>query len=120
MDRINRFLFINLLVILLMTACGAQVTETPPALAATQTVLPGQTLASGELPQTEAGVPRISIEDAKAAFDNGLAVIVDVRSPSAFETSHVAGSISVPLGAIEQDPTGLDLAKEQWIITYCT
>ena len=62
----------------------------------------------------------MSIEEARAALENGTAVIVDVRSPDAYETSHIAGAISVPLGEIERNPTGLSLEKDQWIITYCT
>jgi rhodanese-related sulfurtransferase len=60
------------------------------------------------------------ITDARAAFDNGAAIIVDVRSPEAFTMSHVAGAISIPLSDIEANPTGVKLDKSQWIITYCT
>ena len=72
------------------------------------------------LPQTEGEVPRVSVEEAKAALDSGAAIIVDVRSPAAYEHNHVAGALSIPLGTIEQDPTNLKLDKAQWIITYCT
>jgi rhodanese-related sulfurtransferase len=65
-------------------------------------------------------VPRISPEEAQAALESGAAVIVDVRSSEAFEASHVAGAISVPLGAIERDLANVPLDKDQWIITYCT
>jgi rhodanese-related sulfurtransferase len=33
---------------------------------------------------------------------------------------HIAGSISIPLSEIENDPAGVKLDKKQWIITYCT
>jgi rhodanese-related sulfurtransferase len=72
------------------------------------------------LPQTEAEVPRVSLEEAEAALDSGAAIFVDVRSPAAYETSHTAGAISIPLGEIERNLTGLALEKDQWIITYCT
>lgn len=75
---------------------------------------------SSELPRTEAGVARVSVEDAKAAIDSSAAIIVDVRTSGAYETSHIKGAISVPLGEIERDLTSLTLDKEQWIITYCT
>ena len=75
---------------------------------------------NNNLPQTERDVPRVTVEIAKAAVDSGAAIIVDVRSPGAYENNHVAGAISVPLGAIELDPTNLTLDKNQWIITYCT
>jgi hypothetical protein len=75
---------------------------------------------NNNLPQTEGEVPRVTVEVAKAAVDSGAAIIVDVRSPAAYEHNHVAGAISIPLGAIELDPTNLKLDKDQWIITYCT
>ena len=75
---------------------------------------------NNNLPQTEGEVPRVTVEVAKAAVDSGAAIIVDVRSPAAYEHNHVAGAISIPLGAIELDPTNLKLDRDQWIITYCT
>ena len=99
-------IFLSLAFILL--ACGAQPTQVQP------------TAEPGTIPQSEAAVPRVSIEEAKAAFESGAAIIVDVRGPEAYETSHVAGAISVPLGEIEQNIDGLTLEKDQWIITYCT
>jgi rhodanese-related sulfurtransferase len=45
---------------------------------------------------------------------------MDVRSAEAYQASHVAGAISIPLGSIETDPTSIGLDKERWIITYCT
>ena len=65
-------------------------------------------------------MPRISLEEAQAAFESGAAIIVDVRHPNDFETSRVAGAISVPLIGIERDLSSVPLDKDQWIITYCT
>jgi 3-mercaptopyruvate sulfurtransferase SseA len=71
-------------------------------------------------PQKEDDVPRIKIEEAKLAFDNGEAIIVDVRSAESFAAGHVAGSISIPLAEFENNIENLSLKKDQWIITYCT
>jgi 3-mercaptopyruvate sulfurtransferase SseA len=73
-----------------------------------------------DVPLSEASVPRVSIEETRVALAAGAAIIVDVRSPSAYELSHIPGAINIPLGEIETNPTGLDLDKDQWIITYCT
>jgi rhodanese-related sulfurtransferase len=62
----------------------------------------------------------VTPEEAKAALDSGAAVIVDVRNPASYEESHVAGAISIWLEDIEANPTGVNLDKDQWIITYCT
>ena len=72
------------------------------------------------LPLTEADVPRITVEDAKAAVDGGEAVIVDVRSAESFAAGHIAGAISIPLTEFETNISNIALEKDQWIITYCT
>ena len=86
----------------------------------TQILEPAFTQSQGGIPQTEDDVPRLTVEQAKAALDAGAAVIVDVRSQEAYETSHIAGALFVPLEDFENNITSLDLGKEQWIITYCT
>jgi 3-mercaptopyruvate sulfurtransferase SseA len=72
------------------------------------------------LPQTEADVPRVTVEEALSALNSGAAIIVDVRSTESFADGHIAGAISIPLSQIEANPAGVDLSKAQWIITYCT
>jgi 3-mercaptopyruvate sulfurtransferase SseA len=101
--------------ILFASACSSP-TQTP----ATPTVAPTFTPPPASSPATEADVPRVTVREAKAAFENGAAVIVDVRSPAAFEMSHVLGAISIPLANIEANSIGLKLDKNQWIIAYCT
>jgi 3-mercaptopyruvate sulfurtransferase SseA len=103
-------------IILFVSACS-----TPPKQAElTQTAAPTLTPMPVRLPFSEAEVLRTTVEEAKAAFDNGTAVIVDVRSPSSFEVSHVAGALNISLSDIELNPMDLKLDKNQWIITYCT
>lgn len=72
------------------------------------------------LPATEAEVPRVSLEQALAAYSAGAAVFVDVRAPQSYEISHIPGSLNIPLGAFETDIANVNLEKEAWIITYCT
>ena len=122
MQRIKQFSLMVLMLAFALSACSAPPTQAPPTVALTHTLQPGRGTASEEreLPQTDADVPRISVEEARAALESAAAVIVDVRSSDAFEASHVAGAISVPLGIIERDLANVPLEKEQWIITYCT
>jgi 3-mercaptopyruvate sulfurtransferase SseA len=63
-------------------------------------------------------VQRVTLEDSKAALDNHSAVFLDVRSESAYATSHIPGAVSIPLAELEGRIGELD--PEQWIITYCT
>jgi 3-mercaptopyruvate sulfurtransferase SseA len=104
---------------LAILACSSLSPQAKPA--ATEVQQPSVTKQpQGAIPQTEADVPRISVKDAEAAFDNSKAVIVDVRSAESYAAGHIAGAISIPLTGIETDPAGVNLDKEQWIITYCT
>jgi 3-mercaptopyruvate sulfurtransferase SseA len=65
-----------------------------------------------------ADVPRVSLDEAKAAFDAGEAVFLDVRHPDDFAASHIPGALSMPLSELE---TRLDeLEPGDWVITYCT
>ena len=62
------------------------------------------------------GIPRVSIADAKAAYDIGSAVFVDVRDGNEYALSHIPGALSIPLAELpnrmkELDPTA-------WIIHY--
>jgi 3-mercaptopyruvate sulfurtransferase SseA len=112
-NRIPLFLFVLTLAIL---ACNAFL---PLSAEETPAPLSQPSLNSG-LPLTEEQVPRVNVDEAKAAFDSGEAVIVDVRSADAYATSHAAGALSVPLGFFESEIENVDLPKEKWIITYCT
>jgi predicted sulfurtransferase len=73
-----------------------------------------------KVPQSEDAVPRVTVEDAKLAFENGEAVIVDVRSAESYAAGHAVGAISIPLDEFEYNIENLPLDKNQWIITYCT
>ncbi len=118
----NKFILIAFSTLLLtVLACNIASPQTAPPQPVISTLeLPQPQQGQDSLPQTEAGVPRVTVKDAKAALDSGEAIIVDVRSPDAFANDHIAGAISIPLGLIESNPSGLDLDKEKWIITYCT
>ncbi len=114
-------IFLSIAVLALATlACNALLPLPTQDSAPTQIIEPVFTQSQEDLPQTEAGVPRVTVEEAKAALDSGAAVIVDVRSQASYEASHIAGALFIPLGEFETNITGLDLDKEQWIITYCT
>ena len=74
-------------------------------------------LGSGGAPSLPAQ-ERVSLSDAKAAFDAKTAVFLDVRGEDQFAASHIPGAVNIP----EQLLPGRfgELPKNQWIITYCT
>jgi len=64
------------------------------------------------------GVRRISPSDARAAFDSGRAVIVDVRSLDTYRSEHVKGALSIPIDELESRLN--ELPRNKMIITYCS
>lgn len=63
-------------------------------------------------------VARVDLSTAKAAFDSGEAVFVDVRDQAYYENGHIPGGRSIPLGQFEERLNELD--PTDWIILYCT
>ncbi len=130
MKRTRPFLFAIFILLVTSLACNAllpQVESTlVPTLAATPILVPTQitepvsTQPQANLPETDAEVPRVPVDQAKAAFDSGDAIIVDVRGAEAYARSHIAGALEVSLSAIQTDLANLPLDKNKWIITYCT
>jgi predicted sulfurtransferase len=66
----------------------------------------------------ESGVQRVSLQDAKAAYDQKSAVFVDVRAPDSYNAGHIPGALNIPLAEMETRAKELD--ANQWIIPYCT
>ncbi len=65
-----------------------------------------------------ANIQRVSLADAKAAFDQNAALFLDVRDADSYNISHIVGAVNIPLGELGSRLNELD--RNQWIITYCT
>jgi hypothetical protein len=86
------------------------------------------TIASTPMPQppepvgpaggTHPEIRRVTLEQAKTAFDTRSAVFVDVRGATFYADSHIPGALNLPLAALGTHLNELD--PERWIITYCT
>jgi len=130
MKRTKRILLAACVLVLTTLACNAvlpQAEPTPvpthvstPILVPTQVTELAPTQPPVSLPQTDAQVSRVPPDQAKTALDSGDAIIVDVRGAAAYAQKHITGALEISLGAIELDPTNLNLDKNKWIITYCT
>ena len=63
-------------------------------------------------------IKRVSLADAKAAFDTKQAVFIDVRGEPSFSEGHIPGAISI---TEDELPARLnELNKNTWYIIYCT
>ncbi|MHB8133627.1 MAG: rhodanese-like domain-containing protein [Anaerolineaceae bacterium] len=103
-------------VIMLAVALGVLLTQgnkNPTVVQVTRTSVPAQ---AADIPYPE--IPRVSLADAKSAYDQGAAVFVDVRSLSEYETEHISGALSIP--EVEMVNRLTELNSQDWIITYCT
>jgi hypothetical protein len=130
MKRTKPVLLAIFLLLLASLACNAVLPQIGPTLTPvllpTQGPIPTQitetvpTQPPANLPENDAQVPRVPVDQAKAAFERGDAIIVDVRGADAYAREHIVGALEVSLSAIQTDPTNLPLDKHKWIITYCT
>jgi hypothetical protein len=63
-------------------------------------------------------IKRISLADAKAAYETKSAVFVDVRGEPYYSQGHIPGAISFT--AEELPDRSAELDPGDWIITYCS
>jgi 3-mercaptopyruvate sulfurtransferase SseA len=91
--------------------------KTETAKANTNSGAASQTTASASTP-FPAEAPRISLTDAKKAFDAGDAIFVDTRAAEGFKIEHIKGALNIPAGEFETRYT--ELPKNKQIIAYCS
>jgi len=75
-------------------------------------------LQRSEAPTETKDVQRISVQAAKAAFDQGQAIILDVRGQETYANQHIRGAENIPLDELQNRLD--ELNPSGWIITYCT
>lgn len=85
------------------------------------TVKPGSQLPPTEQnpSQVEDNFPnieRISVEEARIAYDQNRAVFLDVRYTDEYEQGHIPGAVLIPL--LDLPGRVVELNKDDWIITY--
>jgi hydroxyacylglutathione hydrolase len=73
---------------------------------------------AGSRPAAAEEAPRIVAEELKRLVAKGDAVIVDVRSQSAWDFGHIDGAIHIPLADLASRLG--ELPKDKLIACYCT
>jgi len=68
-----------------------------------------------------AGVVRMSLDDARAAFDGGAALFVDARVEEDYREGHVPGALNVPPSQVGERLPEIaeDLTAAQAVLVYC-
>lgn len=104
---------------LAMQTCN-KTTATKSANVRIETASPGVAANNAQTAtqQTADDAPRISLADAKKAYDDGSAVIVDARGADSYKLEHIKGSINVPLADFEANYKKIPTDKK--IIVYCS
>lgn len=64
-----------------------------------------------------AGIPTISVDDAKALHGKDGVVFLDVREPAEVEGGKVAGAVAIPRGVLEWQTDKLEGAET--VVVYC-
>jgi rhodanese-related sulfurtransferase len=71
-----------------------------------------------QAPTQESDVRRVTLAQAKQAYDDQSAVFLDVRAADSYAEAHIPGAVNIPLAQIESRMN--ELPKDRWIIPYCT
>jgi 3-mercaptopyruvate sulfurtransferase SseA len=100
--KVARFSLLSTALVLVMMACAPLQSASAPQVVDE----PGEV------------ARRLSLEEARAAYDKNEALFLDVRSAGSYASSHIPGARSIPLGELESRMG--ELNPDQWIITYCT
>ncbi len=118
-------LIIAIFAIALFTACqNASVESKPetanqvPAVTYTPTNTAPVTSTNTAPAAPADNAPRISLEDAKKAYDKGGVLFIDTRAEPAYKVEHIKGAINIPVETIESRYK--DVPKDKKIIAYCS
>ena len=86
-------------------------------LAATLALVPAAASAQAPVP-TPSPAPRMDVAECQKRVAAGKAVIVDVRDAAAYNASHIAGALSVPLDDVAAKADELK-KRGKAIVAYC-
>jgi 3-mercaptopyruvate sulfurtransferase SseA len=62
--------------------------------------------------------PRITLDDAKKAFDSGTALFIDTRGDAQYKSEHIKGAINITMSDVEARLKEIPADKK--IIAYCS
>ncbi|HEY2865832.1 MAG TPA: rhodanese-like domain-containing protein [Pyrinomonadaceae bacterium] len=63
-------------------------------------------------------VPRVTLADAKKAFDDGSGYFIDARPADAYNDEHIKGAVNITYDKLDSHLK--DLKTKQKIIVYCS
>jgi hypothetical protein len=115
--RVNLYLIIALVGLLSGASCNDA--AGPPTLVQSTPVPVAPATAQKHDHEDEGhDAPRISLADAKKAYDAGEAVMIDVRDKAAYNQERIKGALNIPLAEVASHMDKLPKGKK--IIVYCS
>jgi len=101
-------------------ACAKPAADnTTVALAnAAPTATPPPSAAPSQTPTPAEDAPRITLEEAKKAFDEGKAFIIDARAEEAYKAEHIKGAVNIRSDNL--DARLKEIPRDKTIIVYCS
>ena len=119
----KQLFFVSLVIAaFLLAACNE---AAKPINISRATPAPGAPSAPAQQPGTDshghaegADAPRISVADAKKAFDDGSAVFIDTHLKNAYDDGHIPGAINIPVAELDLKVNTIPKGKK--IIAYCS
>lgn len=103
-------------VFIAVIACAKPAANASNTIAAANNLTSSPALEPTPIPNED--VPRISLADAKKAFDEGSAYIVDARAEAVYKDEHIKGAVNIPGGTLDEHLK--ELPKNKKIIVYCS
>lgn len=115
-----RFIFSIMLISVLgvLIACQSSAAPTSIKPIATNTPSAAPPSVDSHNHSADEDAPRITLADAKKAFDEGDVLFVDTRYADAYQLEHIKGAINIP--ANEFDARYSEVPKGKKIIAYCS
>ena len=107
-----------LLATLAATDCNNKQSSGSQSANSVSIVNANQTAAPIQAAENTDNAKRISLADAKKAYDAGTALIVDTRSQSGWQAKHIKNSINMPVDQVATRYKELPQGKQ--IIFYCS
>ena len=103
--------------LIISIACAQRVDQNLMAdNSAASTPTPAPRASTTPTPSEDA--PRITLEEAKKAFDDGKAFIVDARAEEAYKQEHIKGAVNIRQDSL--DANLKELPRDKTIIVYCS
>lgn len=115
--RLTLTSFIGLALLSVSLACNAAspVKTTSAETTAASQNSPATPVASGE---ADDNAPRITLAEAKKAFDAGEAIFIDTRGADFYNLEHIKGAINITMNDVDKRYKEIPQGKK--IIAYCS